>query len=229
MFEPKLLSASGIEHGLVFVGTDHGFNLGYLPGSRDAIGSTVVARAHDDAHDRVLWERLGRPLAHRYRYDPFADVAKPSLELMSFAPVDALRFEAEAEWPVLDVRGGFAHPDFAGGCASGGRVLAIHRTGSAPASLSIAVVPLAAGPHTVTAIFHRSSSEPLTTELGIAGARRTEQHVPNAEDCWRVSIGLVGLVGGENPMTFSLLVGQRLDLDAIEVLPSSPVPLSKRR
>lgn len=124
MFESPALAKWGIERGLVFVSTDHGFNLGFDPGARDAGRSIVVARRRGDDHDALLWERLGRPSAYRYEFDPRGDASVPSLapipELASREPNH--RFEAEAEWPPLLVSGGSAEPVFAP-CASGGRAL----------------------------------------------------------------------------------------------------------
>ena len=124
MFEARELSRAGVDHGLVFVDTDHGFNLGHDPGQLDAQHGFVVARYEHDAHDWLLWNRLARPPSYRYQYSPSANGA--SAELVPYLPAnDRMRFEAEAEWPPLAVHGGWIEPDFAA-CASGGRGLALH-------------------------------------------------------------------------------------------------------
>ncbi|HEX6272140.1 MAG TPA: hypothetical protein VFZ53_03845 [Polyangiaceae bacterium] len=107
MFAPSALA--GVSQGLLFVDTDHGFLLGHHPGATDPKHELVVARRRGDAHDRVLWERLGRPFAYRYDYDVDTGTAR----VAPYRPEpDTLRYEAEAEWPPLGVRDGWAHPDF---------------------------------------------------------------------------------------------------------------------
>ncbi len=126
MFEARELSRAGVDHGLVFVDTDHGFNLGHEPGQFDAQRGLVIARYEHDAHDWLLWNRLARPLSYRYQYNASSSV--PLAQLVPYVPAgDPLRFEAEAEWPPLAVHGGWAQPDFFP-CASGGRGLALHPT-----------------------------------------------------------------------------------------------------
>ena len=85
MFEPEVLERSGISRGLVFVDTDHGFNLGHAPQQSDATRGVVVARWRGDAHDRAVWEVLGRPNAYRYRFDPLARDAVPTLEVQRWS------------------------------------------------------------------------------------------------------------------------------------------------
>ncbi|HEY6081612.1 MAG TPA: hypothetical protein VIW29_22510 [Polyangiaceae bacterium] len=118
MFEPAVLQAAGVERGLVFVDTDHAFNLGHDPSVRNPADGLLVARRHGDGHDRLLYERLGRPASLYYRYDPSG--ARPP-ELRAFVPPDTSLLEAEAEWPALLERGG-AYP-LHYPCASGGRAL----------------------------------------------------------------------------------------------------------
>ncbi len=82
MYEPAVVAGAGVDRGLVLVGTDHGFNLGFDPSARDL----WVARRRDDAHDWVLWETLGRPATYRYDFDPFASRAVPRLTPMAISP-----------------------------------------------------------------------------------------------------------------------------------------------
>ena len=70
MWEPGVLEQAGVRRGLVFVDTDHGFNLGFDPSKVDASSAIVVARRRADSNDRLLWESLGRPAAFHYLYDP---------------------------------------------------------------------------------------------------------------------------------------------------------------
>jgi hypothetical protein len=106
MFEPAVVARAGISHGLVFVTTDHGFNLGHDPRAVSAQTSLLVARARDDAHDRRLYEELGRPPTYRYVYD-FKGLKPP--HLLPYVPPASRRLEAEAEWPAL-VQRGSAYP-----------------------------------------------------------------------------------------------------------------------
>ena len=138
MFESAVLERAGVRSGLVFVTTDHGFNLGHRPSGSDL----VIARLRRDGHDHALWERLGRPPAYRYLYDPWTRGAVPSLE--PYLPPPSTRFEAEAQWPVLSIGGGYAMPDFPGGdCKSGGAAL---RLAPAPGPVDARFEVLAATP-----------------------------------------------------------------------------------
>jgi hypothetical protein len=117
MFSANALG--NVKQGLVFVRTDHGFLLGFDPKSRDARRGIVVARERGDAHDRVLWEGLGKPPAYRYDYD----VDRGTTRVSPFRPDEAaLRYEAESEWPPLAIHSGWAHPDFRS-CLSRGQGL----------------------------------------------------------------------------------------------------------
>jgi hypothetical protein len=122
MFESDVLQRARVSHGLVFVDTDHGFNLGHDPGQFDAHARVVVARREHDAHDWLLWNRLGRPPSFHYSYDAGASHAHGELTPYQPSVGAALRFEAEAEWPPLAVQGGWVQPDFVP-CASNGRGL----------------------------------------------------------------------------------------------------------
>ena len=127
MFETEVLRSAGVDRGLIFVDTDHGFNLGHDPGQLDAHSHVVVARHEHDAHDWWLWNQLGRPPAFHYSYDAGANTAHGELTpyLPALGSASALRFEAEAEWPPLAVDQGWIQPDFVP-CASNGRGLRFH-------------------------------------------------------------------------------------------------------
>jgi hypothetical protein len=142
MLEPDTFVNAAISHGLVFVDTDHGFALGHDPAARPDTG-ILVARLRSDARDRMLYDALGRPPTYLYRFDPGSHDAKPSVA--PWTPPEhspTLRFEAEAEWPVLFQEGGLAVPEPAVGCASGSRVLVVSPTGAdrrARATISVPV------------------------------------------------------------------------------------------
>jgi len=118
MFEPAVVARAGLKHGLLFVTTDHGFNLGHDPGVTDVNAGLLVARAHDDAHDRELYDALGQPRSYRYVYD-FKGRKPP--HLTEYVPRATARTEAEAEWPALVERGN-AYPIHYP-CASQGKAL----------------------------------------------------------------------------------------------------------
>jgi hypothetical protein len=152
-----------VDRGLVFVSTDHGFLLGHDPRSRDAHRTLVVARRRDDAHDWILWERLGRPPAYRYDYD----VLRGTTAVTAVRPDELpARFEGEAEWPPLAVSSGWAHPDYRE-CLSGGQGL--HLRGTSGASAAIEVVPPTPGRYELTLGW---LADPQTEiELGVNGSR----------------------------------------------------------
>ena len=125
MFEQGV-AARAPRPALLFVDTDHGFNL-----ARAA--HIQVARFRGDDLDRLSWEARGRPLAFRYRFSWPAEGAagKAWLEPLTFAPspTDGLRLRIEGEscWPPASQRGGWAWPVFPpSACASGGRALAFY-------------------------------------------------------------------------------------------------------
>jgi hypothetical protein len=120
MFEAAELDKAGVTRGLVFVTTDHGFNLGFDPRSLRADG-VIVARRRRDEHDRALWNAVGRPNAYEYSFDLGAEHV-PSLVRISFDEKPDRRFEAESEWPPLAVSQGSVEPVFPA-CASKGRGL----------------------------------------------------------------------------------------------------------
>ncbi|HEX7668807.1 MAG TPA: hypothetical protein VF395_04455, partial [Polyangiaceae bacterium] len=123
---------AGVRSGLVFVETDHGFSLGHDPAISDANTGVVVARRRHDAHDAILWERLGHPRTYAYDFRLGADDSPVTPHVSTLTPMDVpftRRFEAEAEWPPLSVRGGSVLPVFPP-CASGHRALHIEPSGA---------------------------------------------------------------------------------------------------
>jgi hypothetical protein len=118
MFEPAVVADANVTRGLVFVETDHGFNLGHDPRAARPASGLLVARARDDAHDRELYERLGAPPSYRYVFDIKGRTAP---RLVSYVPRQTGRIEGEAEWPALGLRGNAYPRRFP--CASGGTAL----------------------------------------------------------------------------------------------------------
>lgn len=136
MFEPAVVASAGVTHGLLFVETDHGFNLGHDPGTKSAQTALLVARTKGDAHDRELYERLGRPPTYRYAYDRGGRVPP---RVIAFVPPPTSRLEAEAEWPAPLSRG-HAYPIHFP-CASGGKALRMLRGTNLALPLGSAVGP----------------------------------------------------------------------------------------
>jgi hypothetical protein len=143
MFEPDRLAAAGIEGGLVFFDTDHGFNLAFDPAASArraaAAGGLEAVRFHGDDIDRMVWEDRDRPPAFRYRYriqrEGEATVALEPLDLAPFSAAPAA-IEGESLFPPLEQQGGFALAAHASGtCASAARWLAIHAAAASTAAL----------------------------------------------------------------------------------------------
>jgi hypothetical protein len=138
MFDPGAVARAGVSRGLVFVDTDHGFNLGFDPAPEDV----AVLRYRGDAIDRMAWEARGRPPAYRYRFaipdgGGLASISITPLVFDAVPPGEA-RIEGESLWPPRDQRGAFALPEHAGGtCASGGRLLAVHAAGRGEAVVRV--------------------------------------------------------------------------------------------
>ncbi|WP_437897689.1 hypothetical protein [Sorangium sp. So ce124] len=138
MFDPAALARAGVSRGLVFVDTDHGFNLGFDPAPEDV----AVLRYRGDAIDRMAWEARGRPPAYRYRFaiPDGGGLATVSITPLVFdaEPPGEARIEGESLWPPRAQRGAFALPEHAGGtCASGGRLLAVHAAGRGEAIVRV--------------------------------------------------------------------------------------------
>ena len=109
LFEPSVLTEQNVTRGLVFVDSDHGFNLGLEPAITDPQKGVVVRRYHGDAHDRLTWRNLGQPPSFRYEFDPLALGRNPRVTPVSVEHFNQAQwFEAEAEWPPLRVQLGWA-------------------------------------------------------------------------------------------------------------------------
>ena len=127
LFEPEVLARAGVARGLVFVDTDHGFDLAHDPAPH---GDLVFARFHGDGLDRLAWEARGRPPAYRYRFELSpSGRGEPSVEPIAFE-TGPLFIEGESLWPPVAQVRGYARTAWASGtCASGSRWLAVHAVG----------------------------------------------------------------------------------------------------
>jgi hypothetical protein len=118
MFEPRVVAAAGVTRGLVWVDTDHGFNLGHDPRVTGPAAGVEVVRRHGDAHDYLLYESYGRPPSYRYVFD---HTGRAGSHLVPYVPEAKTELEAEAEWPALVLKGS-TYPTHIP-CASRGRAL----------------------------------------------------------------------------------------------------------
>lgn len=122
-FAADVLREAGVTEGLVFVDTDHGFNVAHA----DALHSKlVVARQRGDAFDRLLYDGLGAPRTYRYvregsvhRVEPFVPAARA---------IDGVAtFEAESFWPPREKTGGYGYPEWSSTfTGASGRVYTFH-------------------------------------------------------------------------------------------------------
>lgn len=175
MFEPRVLAEAGVRAGLVFVNTDHGLNLGLVPGARDATHGLVVARLRNDAHDYLLWDALGRPTAHRY---VFSLDRPPRVE--PFVPARSSEFEAGAQWPPLAVRRGWAHPDYPGAaCAEGHYGLRLRG-----AAVELELMTEQVGEHRLTARWVPLADGPAEVTLRAGGLSWTAKWPARAGECF---------------------------------------------
>jgi len=198
----------GVTKGLLFVGTDHGFALGHDPRKRDPRRELVVARGHGDAHDRLLWERLGRPTALTYDYS----ATTGAVRLRPYTPpTDSYRWEAEVEWPPLAVTAGWAHPDFRP-CLSAGR--GMHLRPSPGATIALELGAPAEGDYGVRIGWLADSGAAL--EVTLAGQRHPAVHLTSG--CETTDLGVIHL-GPTNRVSLST----RADaiVDYLELTPAN--------
>lgn len=168
MYEPRVVKDAGVRRGLLFVDTDHGFGLAHDPAMTSARDGIVVARRRNDAHDAILWDRLGRPPAFAYEFPFGAPSASPRVVPLSLELPRVARFESEAEWPPLLVDGGFALPDFPA-CASGRRALVLHAGRARPLRVRSEIVAPSAGRYRVTLGGFVSGPAPVRVSASVAG------------------------------------------------------------
>ncbi|MES1175715.1 MAG: hypothetical protein ABUL62_15445 [Myxococcales bacterium] len=188
MFQAQALARAGVSHGLVFVDTDHGFNLGHDPGQLDAQRGVVVARYEHDAHDFELWDRLGRPPSYRYSYAASGpDAGRSTVD--PYVPGTSRRYEAEAEWPALGVSGAWVQPDFFP-CASGGRGLRLHPTGQSPESGFAFRLPPLARAHGIALAWVRSDGPATRVQLSIGNQIASAIVPAGPADCISVELAI---------------------------------------
>jgi hypothetical protein len=187
MFDAAELAARGVQRGLVFVDTDHGFSLGHDPGVRDPQKGMLVARYRGDAHDLALFNALGRPDTYLYRYS--ARQGRTTLE--RYLPSSAsLRFELESQWPPLEVARGSAYPTYAG-CLSRGAGLRLKPDATGQATATIELSPPGADEYLLKIGWLADPETRLRVKVG-AGAI---VEVNSASGCSRAPLGTARLDG----------------------------------
>ncbi len=207
-FEPAVVARAGVERGLLFVDTDHGFNLAHDPRATNPREALVVARVRGDAHDWQLYERMGRPPTYRYGYD-FSGRSEPHVE--PFVPPPSTRLEAEAEWPAL-LEQGSAYPIHYP-CASGAKALRlfpgttfIQWIPGAPAEVRVGWIGTGSGHARLRIGWSRGS---MIDQSAGPGCSSLQAEAPRPHDGARL---LIELVSGEGA------------LDFVELGPSPPNP-----
>lgn len=216
MFEPKLLEAAGVTRGLVYVNTDHGLNLGLVPGARDARSGLVVARLRNDAHDYLLWDGLGRPPAYRYVFSAGPTPAPPRVE--PFVPPRSSDFEAGAEWPPLEVRRGYAHPDFPGAPCAGGHY-GLRLRG---AHVELELMAEAEGEQRIVPRWVALADGPATVTLRAGGLAWTAKWPARAGECFETPGPSIPLRKGPFRVEVEA-AGEALVLDQLALRPG-PLP-----
>jgi len=165
MYEAQVVERAGVNttQDLVFIDTDHGFNLAYGVGAR-------VVRRHGDDLDRLSWEAWGRPRAFDYRYDFGTGAASLAPRPFDERPTASLplRLEGESLWPPLAQLRGHASLSFDhSACTSRGRALAIHGDHDAEVRLAL---PRGLGGRALTPILAAAPGRNATLAV-LAGAR----------------------------------------------------------
>ncbi len=185
MFEPDRVREANVTAGVLFLETDHGWNLAHDPDATPAKG-LVAARLRGDDHDRLLVARLGNPPANVYAWTP-SGAEPPTITRFTGSTElsgSAWRFETEADWPPLMQRGGWAAPEW----VAGGRVLTL-RAAEPPARARAVVelpIPRAGRWRVQPAVVHRGSRADAVLRLY---ARMTDASLrdrePRATWSWR--------------------------------------------
>jgi hypothetical protein len=134
-YEPDVAREANVAHGLLFFDDDQGYELASDPAATASHG-VEAARLRGDDHDRLLYDLLGHPPAHRYL--SAATTASVTVWSPPNASSDAWRFEAEADWPPLHVTGGRADVvDGAGMCPPDAKALSLDPGTGPEATLAI--------------------------------------------------------------------------------------------
>jgi len=222
MFRSDVLDRAHVDRGLVFMNTDHGFNLAFDPSQRNAVSGRVFARERGDARDRLLWEALGQPSVYRYRFHPWSDDPGPTLTPYAIAPraaTDALSFEAEYEWPVRAIAAGSAYPvHSAAACTSNARALELLPSSHAPMQVELGLLVPASPRYELALGWVRSSSPQIRYAVELAGQVRRGNVDFREQDCVSVPIHLFPPPGSHR-ISLTVETG-RARLDYVRLAPA---------
>jgi hypothetical protein len=216
MFQPELLRKAGIERGIVFVDSDHGFNLGYTPGQ-----ALVVARYRGDANDHLIWQQLNTPNSYRYRYDP--TTPNSNVTITAYTPSPSPRVQAQSLWPPFEVTGGWVKPEpLVGSCRPGASgLLAITTADSQAVSVRLRAWSATAGRFRLALGLHKKNG-PRGGRL-VAGVRLNGAAIAGkpAEDACGDWTSTQGTPLHRGPVSLELDLLDRVVLDHFELLPES--------
>lgn len=218
MFEARNLARGGVRAGLVFVNTDHGFALGHDPGSTGH--ELFVAREHHDAHDWLLWKWLGEPPVHYYNFDTRERDTIPRIRTVQQPLVaNPLRFEWEAEWPVLAARDAWAAPSYPPcGCVSGQQALSAFPAGPRP-MLQLAIPVAESGRYALTFGWVTLVDKESKLQISLEGQSITLPVGAGRFRCFTAAAGVFQLHKGERIVEVRL--GQApIGLDWVELHPA---------
>jgi len=165
-FEPDVVREGSVANGLLFFDDDRGFELAFDPAVPASHGVEAVRMRGDD-HDRLLYDVLGHPPAHRY----LATAATASV--VPWVPpggsIETWRFEAESDWPPAARSGAWAEvADPGAPCASDGHVLSVTPSDGVSGSVTIAL-PVPRGPAEPTPQARSWTVTPRVLSRGGAG------------------------------------------------------------
>jgi len=215
MFELERARSAGVERGLLFVNTDHGFNLAHVPGARDPARELVVARYRGDARDFLLWDSLGRPPAHRYVFDASG---KDPPSVTQFEPARLFDFDGGASWPPLEVYRGWTHPDFPGASCAEGRYGLRFRD---RADVTLEVGSPASGPQRITTTWVGLAEGEQNVEVEAHGLKWAASWSGNAGGCFTAVGPPMELTKGAWPVRLRTS-SDTLVLASIAVRPAGP-------
>lgn len=214
-FEPSVLEAAGVRRGLVFVPSDHGFNLAHEPAS--GMRALELLRWRGDGHDRVAWEARGKPPAYVYEW---IGGVTPEPGLRPYDPTSQpYRFEAELEWPVLAIADGWARPEArAASCVSRGQALVFSASGAVP-SVTLELPVPRPGSYRVVIGSEGELAARVSLDDGPLALEPTGLTSGTCRE--RTSAALV-LERGARRLSFQIEPGASVALDYIELIPLEP-------
>lgn len=142
------------------------------------------------------------------------------MEPVSFSAIEPLRFETEAEWPVLSARDAWAIPGFPpNDCVSKRRALIAHPSGRQP-TIEIALPVPYSGRYSVGIGWVVYDVNPTTITLTLGpNVWKSETKGPRFH-CGNSWGPLIDLAEGEQPLKIEL-ENSTLGIDWVELLPAS--------